>query len=208
MRILRPQKERKIYYFAFGANLSPDVLSLRKIKIYETFDFVLDRAALNFTQLGFYKQHGYASADASKDQVVYGKMYLILESDARRMDYFEGVPWLKAHFKIFRETEKFNFYFYRTRVIYDGLKPTQEYLDYICNAYREMEIVPREYLDRLSQTEVLEEFEVQNETGVFVTDIESWPRFLHPLLKLYEGVCLRVVEALWNRSLVHWAIRY
>ena len=208
MRILYPRNERKIYYFAFGANLSPDILDLRKIRTYETFDFVLEKATLNFTQLGFYKEHGYASADASEDEVVYGKMYLITESDARRMDYFEGVPWLRAHDKIFRDTGQFRFYFYRTRVTYPDLKPTQEYLDYICNAYRDMEIVPRDYLEDLSKTEVLEHFEVQDETGVFVTDIDAWPRSLHSILRLYEGVCLRVVEALWNRSLLQWAIRY
>ena len=83
-RILWAREDRKIYYFAFGANLSPDILELRRIRVYEDFDYVLEDACLQFSQAGFYKQHGYASADAAEGDVVYGKMYLILERDALR----------------------------------------------------------------------------------------------------------------------------
>ena len=100
-----PNFDRKIYYFAFGANLSDDVLKLRRIKIFETFDYVLEDAALRFSQPGFYQDHGYASADAAEGEVVYGKMYLMLERDAQRMDYFEGVPFFAAHEKIYRQAD-------------------------------------------------------------------------------------------------------
>ena len=200
--------DRKIYYFAFGANLSMDVLSERSIKIFEQFDFVLKDAVLNFSQGGFYKGHGYASADASDDDVVYGKMYLILESDAERMDYFEGVPYLHAHYKMFRQTDKFKFYFYRSSDSLEGLKPTQEYLDYICNAYEQMDCVPGDYLNSLKKTQVLECFEVSEETGFFVSDINRWPKLLHPWLIWYEGFCLRTVEYIWNLSLIQWTIRF
>jgi hypothetical protein len=59
----------------------------------------------------------------------------------------------------------------------------------------------------MAQTEVLEEFRVQDKTGDFVRDIERWPGWLHPALVFYEGMCLRVVEFLWNRSLLQWMIR-
>lgn len=200
--------DHKIYYFAFGANLSMDVLRERSIKIFDQFDFVLENAVLNFSQGGFYKEHGYASANASDTDVVYGKMYLILESDAQRMDYFEGVPYLHAHEKIFRQTERFNFYFYRSTEIIEGLKPTQEYLDYICNAYQQMDCVPHDYLKSLQDTEVLDCFEVTEETGYFVSDINRWPKLLHPWLIWYEGFCLRTVEYIWNLSLIQWSIKY
>lgn len=206
-RVLWPRADRKIYYFAFGANLSADVLELRRISVYESFDYVLDDAALQFSQPGFYREHGYASADAAKGEVVYGRMLLILERDAERMDYFEGVPFLGVHEKIFRKVNGADFYFYRAVTRADGLKPTQEYLDYLTTAYREMPDVPQSYIDLLAATEVLEDFIVQDQTGEFVRDINRWPVFMHPLLVYYEGFCLRLVEFLWNRSLLQWMIR-
>lgn len=206
-RILWPCHGRKIYYFAFGANLSPDILELRRINVYEAFDYVLDDASLQFSQAGFYKQHGYASADAVDGEVVYGRMYLILERDAVRMDYFEGVPYLNVHEKVSGTVNGSEFYYYRAINTLEGLKPTQEYLDYLVTAYREMEEVPQTYIETMAATEVLEHFVVQDQTGDFVRDINRWPAFLHPLLVCYEGSCLRFVEFLWNRSLMQWMIK-
>jgi hypothetical protein len=149
-RILWPRADRKIYYFAFGANLSADILELRRISVYESFDYVLDDATLQFSQAGFYKEHGYASADAAEGEVVYGKMYLILERDALRMDYFEGVPYLRVHEKVFGTVKGEDFYFYRAVTMLDGLKPTQEYLDYLVTAYRAMPDVPQAYIESIS----------------------------------------------------------
>ena len=105
VRVIRPGYDHKVYYFAFGANLDDSVLTERKIQVFESFDHVLQGACLKFTQPGFYDQHGYASADHQPGGVVYGKVYLILATDARRMDYFEGEACLKVHEKIFDETE-------------------------------------------------------------------------------------------------------
>ena len=206
-RILWPRADRKIYYFAFGANLSADVLEQRRIRVYEAFDHVLEDATLQFSQPGFYREHGYASADAAEGEVVYGKMYLILERDAVRMDYFEGVPFLRVHEKLFATVKGKDFYFYRAVKMLDGLKPTQEYLDYLVTAYRAMPDVPQAYTDSMAATEVLEHLVVQDQTGEFVRDINRWPAFMHPLLVYYEGFCLRLVEFLWNRSLLQWMIR-
>ena len=108
-RILWPGTNRKLYYFAFGANLSADVLARRRIKAYDEFDFSLEGVSLRFSQMGFYKDHGFTSADEvktidSRNEKIYGKMYLITQRDSLRMDYFEGVPFLRAHEKIFHFT--------------------------------------------------------------------------------------------------------
>ena len=207
LRIIRPNSKKRVYYFAFGANLSPNILRLRRISVYETFDYVLEDCALNFSQRGFYKDHGFASADASVGGRVYGKMYLIRQSDAKRMDYFEWVPFLKAHAKIVQQVQGKPFYFYRSRTPLNDLKPTQQYLNYLTHAYRNMDIVPSQYTDALLATKVLKTLEPQDQTGVFVRHLSRWPKALHPLLKLYEKHCHRLVEILWNRSLLGWMIR-
>jgi hypothetical protein len=206
-RILWPRTERKIYYFAFGANLSPQVLEQRRIRVYEAFDYVLDNAGLRFNLAGFYRDHGYASADAVEGEVVYGRMYLILERDALRMDYFEGLPFLDVHERVVGKIDGADFYYYRGIQAQAGLKPTQEYLDYLITAYRDMGGVPQTYIESLAATEVLEQFLPQDQTGDFVRHIDRWPVFVHPLLLGYERVCLYLVEFLWNRSLLQWMIK-
>jgi len=207
IRLLRPQSDHRIYYFAFGANLSPEVLTQRRMTIYETVDYILDDAELRFSQPGFYKDHAYASADEAAGQKVYGKLYLIKQSDAKRMDYFEGEPFLNVHDKIFREYQGSPFYYYRAVAPAENLKPTQEYLDYITTAFREMGCVPEPYIALMEATEVLEHFEQQDKTGQFIRNLERWPKAMHPLLIKYEAICNQTVEWLWNRSLVDWIIK-
>lgn len=206
-RALCPGYERKVYYFAFGANLCEEVLEKRRIKVFESFDHVLENACLCFSQPGFYKGHGYASADAADGEVVYGRIYLILERDAERMDYFEGVPYFGVHEKVVARVDDFEFYFYRTTRALEGLRPTREYLDYIVDAYRQMPAVPADYLAAVEATEVLERFEPLDVTGVFVSDIDRWPVALKPLLLAYERFCSKLVEAVWHRSPLQWMIR-
>lgn len=207
LRALSPQPDNKIYYFAFGANLSLTVLEQRRIKVFEAFDYQLENAALRFTQPGFYQDHGYASADAAEGEKVYGRMYQLLARDARRMDYFEGVPYLGAHEKIYQKTDQFEFFFYRTTRIVTGLKPTREYLDYILDAYRHMPQVPPDYISTLERTQVLETQLPLRETGVFIRNIDRWPNWLHPLLLCYERWCTNLVEYIWHRSQLQCLIR-
>jgi len=207
-RAVIPRCDSRIYYFAFGANLSADILKLRRIAVFEEFDYILEDAELRFTQSGFYKHHGYASADAAVGEKVYGRMYLIRKSDALRMDYFEGVPFLRAHEKITQRHQGSLFYFYRALTPTENLKPTQEYLDYLTTAYREMDLVPDTYIESMATTEVLETFDPPDQVGEFIRDISRWPGILHPMVIAYEGFCHRLVESLWNRSLVDWMIRH
>ncbi len=208
MRVLWPRFGKKIHYFAFGANLDKSVLALRRIRVFDAFDFVLQDAALRFTTGGFYKQQGYASADATEGEVVYGRMYLILESDVRRMDYYEGVPFLKAHEKVFVNSDGIHFYYYRARQIVDGLKPTHEYLEYLLKAYESMEVVPRAYIEQIKSTEILEEFLPLTETGTFVSDLKRWPAILRPGLLAYERAMMKFIEVSWHKSPIQWAIKH
>ena len=203
MRILNPQDDQRIYYFAFGANLSPDVLKQRHMAIHETIDYTLENAELRFTLRGFYKDHGFASADAAAGGKIYGKLYLMTLRDVKRMDYFEGVPFRKVHDKIFGDFQGEAFFYYRAATVTQNLKPTQEYLDFITTAYCEMDCVPTPYVEALERTEVLETFEPPNKTGKFVKHKERWPKAMHPLLIKYEGMCQKTVMWLWNRSLLN-----
>lgn len=206
-RILWPRDDRRIYYFAFGANLSPEIMQQRLTGFFEVFDYTLEDSTLRFTQSGFYQDHGFASADPAPGGKVYGRMYLIRQSDAERMDYYEGVPFMKAHDKVFAEHQGKSFFYYRAITPTTGLKPTQEYLDYLTTAYREMPGVPDEYTAAMAATEVLTTFRPQTLTGKFVRNLERWPVFLQPLLVKYESNCRRLVMKLWNTSILTWLIK-
>ena len=179
----------------------------RRIRVFDSFDYALEGVSIRFSQTGFYKDHGYASADPATNQKAYGRLLQILVSDAERMDYFEGVPFLKVHEKITRTFDNNPFYFYRALNPVDNLKPTQEYLDYITSAYRRMDAVPQSLIEEMEATDVLTEFKMPDQTRNFIRDIENWPAFLHPLLIVYEGICQKIVEALWNRSATDWMIQ-
>jgi len=206
-RAFSPRPDKKIYYFAFGANLSREILESRKMEVFEEFHYVLGDAVLRFTRRGFFKNHGFASADPEPGENVYGKMYLILERDARRMDYFEGVPFLKSHQRIIGQAEEFDFFFYRTSRVTPGLKPTREYLDYITNAYEQMSLVPEDYLRDLKATKVLEEFIPPDEPRGLIKHFNRWPRFCWPMLIAYEKLFVKIVRHTHDKSLFQWAIR-
>ena len=44
VRLISPRNDRKVYYFAFGANLSHKVLQQRSIRVFDAFDHALDDA--------------------------------------------------------------------------------------------------------------------------------------------------------------------
>ena len=205
-RVFSPQPDKKIFYFAFGANLNREVLELRRIKVYDESDFILENAALRFPQPGFYREHGYASADPASGSMVYGKIYLILERDAKRLDYFECLPFICGHEKVFAEKHGTRFYYYRTTRIVSGLKPTQEYLDYILGAYAVMPIVPENYLKTLELTQVLEKHEPMDKPTLFIRQFDRWPVTLRPVLVGYERLMLKILELSWHASLVQWMI--
>ncbi|WP_020393971.1 gamma-glutamylcyclotransferase family protein [Thiolinea disciformis] len=207
LRLLWPRHTERIYYFAFGANLSPEVLKQRRIAVFETLDFALQDCALRFTQSGFYQDHGFASAEPALGERVYGKLYLIRQSDARRMDYYEGVPWLRAHHKVMTRQQGYYFYYYRATQVVENLKPTQEYLDYITQAYRKMDMVPIDYIQAMEALPVLRVFKPLNRTGNFVRNLADWPPILHPLLIQYEASCRRLVKWTWNMSLLTGLIK-
>ena len=176
--------------------------------VFESFDHALEGAALRFTQPGFYHLHGYASADEADGETVYGKVYQILATDARRMDYFEGEPFLKVHEKAFRRYNGIEFYYYRTTRVVEGLKPTRGYLDYLLNASAGMDIVPETYIQQMQKTEILETFEPMRDPSIFVRNLSAWPDWLQPALVVYERWLQRFVEFTWHKSLIQWAIRH
>jgi hypothetical protein len=58
-------------------------LKLRNARVCEVLGYVLEGVKLRFSQSGFYENHGYAFADVTPGEKIYGQMYLTKNSFTR-----------------------------------------------------------------------------------------------------------------------------
>lgn len=63
------------HYFAYGANLAPQVLERRKMTPVKEFFYTLQDYELVFDQKGAYKDFGFASIAKKNQSYVVGKIY-------------------------------------------------------------------------------------------------------------------------------------
>jgi gamma-glutamylcyclotransferase (GGCT)/AIG2-like uncharacterized protein YtfP len=143
---------RTVFYFAFGANLDPEVLKGRKIVPLSAQDFSLRDYQLHFTQAGPYVGMGFASIVNSPGSTTYGKLYQLDQLDMHRMDYFEAVPFMHRHKKKFTEQDGQLLYFYQATNPVAGLSPSKEYLQKILTGLSTFKNIPSDYLEKLRLT--------------------------------------------------------
>lgn len=155
LRVLAPG-EATVLYFAFGANVSTDVLAQRRIFPFEESDYALADHELRFTQQSPYAGVGFASADHAPGRVVYGKLYRILASDLRRLDYYEGVAFLRRHRRVRRVDGGREIWFYQATDPVAGLAPTEQYRAHLVGGLAQRADVPAPYLTRLANLETRE----------------------------------------------------
>src|SRR5690606_36396078 len=81
--------KRTVQYFAFGANLDPQVLKARRISPLSEKPFVLKDHELSFCHPGPFEGMGFASIEPKGGNCVYGKLHELGIVDALRMDFYE-----------------------------------------------------------------------------------------------------------------------
>ncbi len=190
-----------VFYFAFGANLSDDVLRERRVFPLDQCDYALADHELRFTQQSPYAGVGFASADHAPGQMVYGRLYRILKSDLRRLDYFEGVAFLARHRRVQWQDGEREIHFYQATEPVDGLAPTAEYRSHIVEGLASRDDVPEAYLQWLANLET-REFVTLTQLPGFAVLPYSWEQVaaIGPVVrKINRGTMKRVV--LWVR---HW----
>ncbi|MCB1197511.1 MAG: gamma-glutamylcyclotransferase [Deltaproteobacteria bacterium] len=128
---------KKIWHFAFGANVSPVTLKTRKMLIFSSHDFLLDDFELCFDRPGPYKGLGFANVYEKQGAKVYGKLYQMYWFDCLRMDFYEGVPFLRRHQRVWKSQENHCFYFYQGSALNNkpkrdpSVRPTAMYIEKI-----------------------------------------------------------------------------
>jgi len=143
--------EKEVNYFAFGANLSKNILAERRIFALRSRPFGLRNHILKFNQAGPYVGSAFASVHEQTGSTVYGELMTISTLDLWRMHSMELVPFLKKHRVINFEQSEDRGFFYQATITVDGLAPTDIYLDKIMGHMKKNPLVPSTYLQAFAE---------------------------------------------------------
>lgn len=174
----------RAFYFAFGANLDPQVLERRKIKVFNAREFMLKDFALRFSHQGSYRGMGFASIEASLGARTYGLLYEISCLDALRLDFYEGAWFINRYRKVNHHQDGIDFYFYQTRSPRIDLQPTDDYLNKMLRGFARLSHVPSAFLDWLKGHSTIKTLSVSDDVGFCFRVPDSWPQ---PLVKILRG---------------------
>lgn len=171
-----PQPRRRLYYFAFGANVNADVLRARDMHPSSSRAFTLEGYEFGFTHPGPYEGMGWASIEKKSGARTYGVLHELSWLDARRMDCFEAVPFLRRHRRVVETRDGVSLYFYQSRSPRADLKPLREYRDRIVAGLKGL--APEEHLVKLGGTPPLEVL-VPSTKPEFLYRVRPWmPTFM------------------------------
>ena len=196
----------RVRYFAFGANLSGDVMRERRIEPFAAEYFTLEGHALDFDHPSPWQGCGYASAAPDPDEVVHGVLYTLSERDAARMDFYEVVSVLGRYRRSWVEQGGERFYYYRTNRSTPGLRPTAQYLAYIVGGLVAHPGAGDACIERLAATET-------GQPGTFVATYRGEirphaPGWLYRLRIAYRKLEMRVfLRIIYRFSLTEHLIR-
>lgn len=193
--------DREVGYFAFGANLDPSVLTRRRMRVRAERELLLRDHELRFNQPGTFQGFGFASAEAASGKFVYGKVLTIGAVDARRMDYYEAMPFLKRHRRVSATQNGAHFFFYQATHPRAGLMPTEEYLNKILYSASRSQIIPPAYLAELQATPTLTELTPAADINFLIADYDVWPRSLSGARREYDRKGIKLLIALMNAKL-------
>lgn len=176
----------KVLYFAFGANLDPQVLARRKVRIFSAREFELRDFALRFSHQGPYRGQGFASIEAGDGARTYGKLYEISRLDALRLDFYEGAWLINRYRRVSHVQDGVSFYFYQTRSPRAGLQPTDDYLGKMLRGFSLLSNVPQDFLDGLKASGTVKALAVSDDVGFCFRVPNTWPALLVKLLRAYD----------------------
>ena len=150
LRRLLGHGPERVQYLAFGANLSDDIMRERKITPFDARPFTLRNFGLRFNHPAPWRGCGYASAEPSDGENLYGVLYTLSGRDAARMDFYEVVPIVRRYRRTWVEQDGDIIFFYQTNRSTPDLKPTDEYLGYIVDGLRTHPEVDADTIDDIS----------------------------------------------------------
>lgn len=133
-----------IWYFAYGSNMSLKRMTERKVAIIQYFPATLENYELKFNKISK-KQGAVANIVANIGSVVEGVLYQV--ESLELLDKAEGFP--KHYKRIIININNIDAWVYiaQPQYIIEGLKPSQEYLNYLLEG---KEFLSKEYYEKLN----------------------------------------------------------
>lgn len=189
--------KKEEHYFAFGANLSSEILHKRRMNPIRSEAFALDNHVLEFTQAGPYEGSAFATVRSKQGSCVYGQIMTLQKIDMLRMHFFEVVPFLRKHRVIFFEQKEKKAQFYQATTETPGLNPTRVYLDIIHSHAAENPLATPEYVKNLANQPVSTSTKFAKDM-YFAIDYRSTHGLLQYTLRIYDQLIARLFKILVN----------
>ena len=196
----------RVYYLAFGANLSDEILKQRRIRPFTVEPFTLRDHALRFDHPAPWEGCGFASAELAPGESLHGFLYALSDRDAARMDFYEVVPILNRYRRTYVEQDGRRLYFYQTNRSTPGLRPTDEYLGFITEG---LESHPGASDDYRSMIAAIETAERGNMVASYISpQPENRPLWLQKINGSYQKIAVMVfLSLIYKYSLTAFLIR-
>jgi len=196
----------RVYYLAFGANLSDEILKQRRIRPFTVESFTLRDHALRFDHPAPWEGCGFASAEPASGESLHGFLYALSDRDAARMDFYEVVPILNRYRRTYVEQDGRRLYFYQTNRSTPDLRPTDEYLGFITEG---LESHPGASDDYRSMIAAIETAERGNMVASYISpQPENRPLWLQKINGSYQKIAVMIfLSLIYKYSLTAFLIR-
>lgn len=147
------------YYFAYGSNMNPDRMNIRKAYFANRIFAKLDNYRLVFNKTSkANSDEGFANIIPDDNSIVEGALYEVEWESILKLDHFEGYPVAYRREEILvtksdGTTQKAIAYIVNDDQISDGLKPSREYLNHLL---RGKDLLGDEYYSKLEKVDTFD----------------------------------------------------
>ena len=198
-----------IYYFAFGANMSPSVLKKRRMSVYQRTFTWLDDFEIAFIHEVPFEKCGFASIFPKKGSTIPGTILKIPKIDELRMDCLEGCFLLQRHKKGWTNVNGLPVYYYYSNRPLNGLMPTQTYIDKMIDGYQAYLSPEHFFIQRLKNTEMLTQMKPKRPPRFLLTHYNALGPLFKYFLIAYDKWCMKYYAFLiWRPSVFQYWLPY
>ncbi len=188
---------KTVFYFAYGGNLSSQVLTQRRMQISSQQEFALPNYKLSFCHEIPFENAAMASILPAQGEFAYGMLFEISKIDQLRMDYFEGFIFIKRYKKVFLKSEGgLSFYFYQSNRVNMNRWPPKAHVDKILSGYETISLVTEKYKNELRNISTVPELKPSIPPYFLIRKYPHSSSRIYPFLVKYDLLCAKLY--------VHW----
>lgn len=139
------------WYFAYGANMSPETLKRRGVSPIRSVAASLHGYSLKFSHRGLlFTEPAFANIEADAQGIVYGVAHELATGELERLDKIEGAEYQHVDVVIEASAGSLQARAYLDPYPVSGLKPSRRYAR-VCIAAARHHQLPAAYIEQLTQ---------------------------------------------------------